>query len=105
MIGRLISAKHKFNPFSKVMTMGTGFPDFVVMKRFLSTNNDIVYKVIGIEVKSNGYLDSEERDKVKWLLDNNIFNNIIIAKKDKSGHIVYVDSQTKEEHLVGELFI
>lgn len=104
MIGRLISAKHKFNPFSKVMSMGTGFPDFVAMKRVALSNNDIVYKVIGIEVKSNGYLDSEERDKVKWLLDNNIFNKIIIAKKDKSGHIVYADSQTKEVLLVEDIF-
>ena len=28
----MIIAKRKFNPFSKVMTIGTGFPDFIIIR-------------------------------------------------------------------------
>jgi len=47
--GVVIPAKRKFNPFSKVMTIGTGFPDFICLER----RGDL-YKVIGVEVKMNG---------------------------------------------------
>ncbi|MCK5625044.1 hypothetical protein KAI04_04330 [Candidatus Pacearchaeota archaeon] len=48
------------------------------------------YEVIGVEVKSNGYLDKTERAKCKWLLANNIFSKILIAKKGKKrGEIIY----------------
>jgi len=30
--GKITSAKRKFNPFSKVMTIGTGFPDFIAFQ-------------------------------------------------------------------------
>ncbi|MCH7568478.1 MAG: hypothetical protein IIA87_03570 [Nanoarchaeota archaeon] len=47
-------------------------------------------EVIGVEVKSNGYLDKIEKEKCRWLLDNNIFSKILIASKgDKRGEIVY----------------
>ena len=102
-IGKLVGAKPKWNFFTKSISYsGTGFPDFVVMKPI---DKKGTYKVIGLECKRNGYLDPEEREKVKWYLDNNIFPKIIIAKKDKAGHMIFVDSQTKEEHLVEELFI
>jgi hypothetical protein len=104
--GRLIPAKHKFNPYSKVMSLGTGFPDFIIYRGVLekfskykseislieigreNLVNDIenevkeIYEVIGCEVKSNGYLDKEERKKCKWLLNKKIFSRILIASKD-----------------------
>ena len=81
---KLIPAKHKFNPFNKVMTMGTGFPDFIAYKK---TNNQ--WTILGVEAKSNGYLDQEEKSKCRWLLKNNIFDNIWIANKNKDGKIDY----------------
>ena len=99
---KMIAAKPKWNFFTKSISYaGTGFMDFVVMKPLDKLGT---YKVIGLEAKRNGYLDPEEREKVKWYLDNNIFPKIIIAKKDKSGHMIFIDSQTKEELYVGELF-
>ena len=101
--GKLQGARPKWNFFTKSITFsGVGFPDFVVMKPLDKLGT---YKVIGLECKRAGYLDPEERVMVKWYLDNNIFPKIIIAKKDKEGHMIFVDSQTKEEHLVEELFI
>jgi hypothetical protein len=81
--GILIPAKHKFNPFQKVMSMGTGFPDFICFKLKVpdKEGEETYHKVIGVEAKSNGYLDKEEKEKCKWLLDNNIFSKILIASK------------------------
>lgn len=91
-IGKLVPAKRKYNPFMKVMTIGTGFPDFVCMKR----NPDGNYEVIGLEVKSNGYLDKIEKDMCIWLLDNKIFSRILIARKGKkAGEIEYTDFNVK----------
>lgn len=103
--GKLIPAKHKFNPFNKIMTIGTGLPDFIcfrkkklsfseiyenqVIKEYIDEMN--VYEVIGVEAKSNGYLDKEEKEKIEWLLKKGIFSKIIIAMKDKKkrGGIIY----------------
>ena len=73
---KLIPAKHKFNPFNKVMSMGTGFPDFIAYKKVGKG-----FMILGVEAKSNGYLDQEEKSKCRWLRSNNIW----IAKKDTSG--------------------
>ena len=99
---KLVGAKPKWNFFTKSLSYASvGFPDFVVMK---AINKLGAYQVIGLESKRNGYLDREEKAMVKWYLDNNIFPKIIIAKKDKTGHMIFIDSQTKEELLVGEIF-
>jgi len=82
---KLITAKHKFNPFNKVMTMGTGFPDFIAYKR-----DGDGFRVLGVEAKSNGYLDQEEKAKCRWLLSNDIFDKIWIGKKDEK-EIKYVE--------------
>ena len=109
--GKLIPAKRKYNPFKRVMAIGTGFPDFICFRiaeitslqvspdrknldRFLENLYRQIknaYEVIGIEVKSNGYLDKVEKAKCKWLLENNIFSKIFVASKDKKkrGGIVY----------------
>jgi len=92
--GKIIPAKRKYNPFMKVMTIGTGFPDFICFKRAESENNG--FDVIGLEVKSNGYLDQIEKGMCHWLIENKIFSRILIAKiaKEKEGRkteIEYVD--------------
>jgi len=83
----LVAAKHKFNFFTKVMSMGTGFPDFIAYEK-----GDDSYRIIGVESKMNGYLDKEEKEKVNWLKEHNIFGKILVASKgDKRGEIIYKD--------------
>lgn len=120
MEGSLVPAKHKFCGVGRPMAIGTGFPDFIVFqtKRYsehrmtewqkeINSEFPTICKAIpgywgtgekfnfngwfmGVEVKSNGYLTQEEKTKCKWLLDNFIFDQILIAKKgDKRGEIVY----------------
>ena len=96
---KLIIAKRKYNPYSKVMTIGTGFPDFISIKYI----HDGVYSVIGVEVKTNGILSKVEKEKCAWYLKNKIFSEIWIAKQyapkegvpssegKKRGEIVYDD--------------
>jgi len=108
--GKLIHARHKFRG-KGIMAIGTGFPDFIVFKRDLKGGRafqyyedggaevfvdsciraDVkVYDVMGVEAKSNGYLDKEECAKCEWLLKNNIFTRILIAQKgEKRGEIIY----------------
>ena len=92
--GRLVPARRRFNPFSKVMTIGTGFPDFVGFQK--RENGD--YKVIGVEVKMNGVLSKVEKDKCRWYLGNGIFSEILVARKVK------VKNRVRVEYLdVGEI--
>jgi len=85
---KLIPARRKFNPFSKILTIGTGFPDFISIQHI----HDEVYSVIGVEVKMNGILSKEEKEKCRWYLNRKIFSKILIAKKgDKRGEIEYTD--------------
>ena len=109
-LGKLIIAKRKYNPFSRAMTIGTGFPDFVSIKLV----RDELYSVIGVEVKMNGILSKIEKQKCAWYLKNKIFSQIWIAKKwapkgvppstkkkdlseegKKRGQIVYEDFEEK----------
>ena len=88
--GNLIIAKRKYNPFSKVMTLGTGFPDFISIKHV----HDGLYSVIGVEVKVNGVLSKIEKEKCVWYLEKGIFSEIWIAQEKKDGRkigIEYVD--------------
>tara|TARA_Y100000310_G_scaffold113212_1_gene111734 strand:+ start:2926 stop:3429 length:504 start_codon:yes stop_codon:yes gene_type:complete len=80
-------AKRKFNPFSKVMTIGTGFPDFIAFQLLEKGR----YKIIGVEVKVNGNLSLEEKKKCKVYLDKKIFSEILIAKKKKEKNRVFVE--------------
>jgi hypothetical protein len=90
--GKLVPAKRKYNPFLKVLGIGTGFPDFVAFKRIGEKNCE----VIGVEVKINGYLDQIEKGICQWLLQNKIFSKILIAKKGKKrGEIEYIDFMKK----------
>ncbi len=92
--GRLIPAKRKFNPFSRAMMLSSGFPDFLCWKlgdmadleiEEFNTYISSCYGVIVVEAKSNGFLDKEEKEKCRWLLKNQIFNTILIAKKKEEG--------------------
>lgn len=88
---KLIKAKRKFNPFSKILGIGTGFPDLICFKR-----DGNLYEIMGVEVKANGWLDKSEKEKCKWILDNQIFSKILIAKKGKKrGEIEYTDFKEK----------
>ena len=91
--GKLIKAK-SFMGRSRT----NGFPDFIVYKigtqLTQSFNNNFSIQtgtfIAGVECKSNGYLDKEEKAKCKWLLENNIFSKILIASKGtKRGKIIY----------------
>jgi len=73
---KLIPAKRKFNPFNKVMTIGTGFPDFVCFEK----RGDL-FEVIGVEVKMNGTLSRIEKEKCVWYLEVGIFSEILVARK------------------------
>ncbi len=89
---KLIKAKRKYNPFKKLLVVGTGFPDFIVMKHL----HEEKHTVVGMEVKINGLLSKEEKQKCQWLLENNIFSQILIAKKgNKRGQIEFIDFKEK----------
>lgn len=82
---KLIKAKRKYNPFKKMLVVGTGFPDFLAFK--LEGKN---YNVIGVEVKINGILSKIEKEKCRWYLKNKIFSEIWIAKAIKEGRSIKV---------------
>lgn len=91
--GRLVKCKPKFNPFTKSLMMNTaGFPDFISIKQI----HEGAYSVIGVEVKMNGILSKEEKEKCIWYLQKGIFSQILIAKKSKEkGKIEYIDFNLK----------
>ncbi len=86
-IGKVVPAKRKYNPFRRAMVIGTGFPDFICFKNTKVENFD----VIGVEVKTNGYLDRIEKGMCFWLIKNKIFSRILIAKKKKEGRKIKVE--------------
>jgi len=93
--GKLSPAKSRFNMRT------TGFPDFIIyslckhekINAFDINGNKFntnAFIIFGVECKSNGYLDKQEKEKCKWLLANNIFSKIFIASKgEKRGEIIY----------------
>lgn len=99
-IGKVVPAKRKYNPYMKVMVIGTGFPDFICFKNKREKDElgeDITnFDVIGVEVKKNGYLDKIEKDMCYWLIENKVFSRILIAKKGKKrGEVIYEDFAEK----------
>ena len=86
---KIVPCKRVFKRFGVdkgVMTIGTGFPDFVAFDR---VNN--LFEVIGVEVKINGTLSREEKEKCSWLLENGVFSQILIASKRKVKNRVSVE--------------
>jgi len=116
---KVVPAKRKYNPFSKVMTIGTGFPDFICFRGIdkkeaeetfegtlipsTKTDEKKTYEVIGLEVKGNGYLDQIEKGMCLWYIKNKIFTRILIAKNAKEGKskenngIEYIDFELKNK--------
>ena len=100
-VRKLIPAKVTWRKTPKglfPLGLNSGFPDFVAFRIAganynLSESSDCrqYYEVIGVEVKSNGKLDKQEKEKCSWLLDNKIFSRILIAKKKKVGRKVEVE--------------
>ena len=113
--GKLTPAKHKFRGIGIPMSIGTGFPDFICFRHFeyadepefrKSFENHCfgvklpthISEVIGVECKTNGNLDKTEKEKCRWMLDNNIFGKILIASKTKVKNkivITYTDFKEK----------
>lgn len=86
---KVVPCKRVFKPIGmgrSVMTIGTGFPDFVCFDR-----RDDLFEVIGVEVKMNGTLSREEKEKCCWLLENGVFGQILIASKVKEKNRVRVE--------------
>ena len=91
--GKLVKAKRKFNPYRKVLGIGTGFPDFIAFRP--KGKN---YEIMGVEVKGNGWLDKNEKEKCRFLLEKGIFSKILVVKKGKKrGEIEYIDFKKKYE--------
>lgn len=88
---KIVPAKRKYNPFAKVMTIGTGFPDFLAYQKV----GENTFNVIGVESKINGTLSKEEKEKCAFLLKEKVFNNIWITNEIKRGPIEYIDFKEK----------
>ena len=87
-----IIISRKYNPFKKMIVLGTGFPDFISIKYI----HEGVYSVIGVEVKINGTLSKIEKEKCAWYLKNKVFSEIWIAKQGAGrGEILYDDFREK----------
>ena len=87
---KCISAKRKFNPFNKVMAMGTGFPDFFCYRISCNFKPHNYYEIHFVEAKSNGYMDKTEKEKAKWYLENRYCSKFLVASKIKVGRKVEV---------------
>ena len=92
---KVAPAKRKYNPFTKALSIGTGFPDLLCFKK---KGED--FEVIGVEVKSNGLLDQAEKGQCVWYLEKGIIPRILIARKKKEGVRVIVQYEDfKEKYL------
>ncbi len=88
-LGKIVPCRRVFKRFGAgkgVMTIGTGFPDFVAFEK----RGDL-FKVIGVEVKMNGTLSKEEKLKCGWLLEREVFSEILVASKVKVKNRVRVE--------------
>ncbi len=81
---KIIPAKRKFNPFSKVMALGTGFPDFLAFQLV----GEKMYNLVGVECKVNGLLSKEEKEKCCFMLEKKVFSDIWIAKNAENTRLI-----------------
>lgn len=84
---KLVKAKRKYNPFKKMLIVGTGFPDFIAFKKASKKSHE----VIGVEVKINGTLSKIEKEKCAWYLKKGIFSKILVAKSVQEGRRINVE--------------
>jgi hypothetical protein len=89
---KIIPAKRKFNPFKKVLTIGTGFPDFIAFQKM-----DGNYKIVGIEVKVNNTLSKIEKEKCALFLNKETFSEIWVASKIKEKNKIKIVYQNFKE--------
>ncbi|NCN86981.1 hypothetical protein GW932_04040 [archaeon] len=75
---KVAPSKRKYNPFTKALSIGTGFPDLLCFKK-----NGNLFEVLGVEVKTNGSLDKFEKGQCIWYLEKGIIPKILIARKKK----------------------
>ncbi len=90
----IVPAKRKYNPYLKALSIGNGFPDFICFKK----SGKKSYDVIGVEVKRNGWLTKQEKERCIWYLNKKVFSKILIAKSVKEGRytkIEYLDFEKK----------
>ena len=78
--------------------MGSGFPDFIVMQKWDCCECESkrkkqvnTHEIIGVESKMDGKLDKAEKEKCKWMIENNIFSKILIASKTKVKNKIVVE--------------
>jgi len=83
--GVFITAKNFFIGKGKPMMLGQGFPDFFAYK-----SKGKYYEVIGVECKSNGWLNQTEKSKCEWLLKNKVFGKILIASREKTNNKIEI---------------
>lgn len=91
---KLCVVKNKFRDVGIPMMLGAGFPDFLAFRRI--ENNKICCEVIGVECKANGQLDKTEKEKCKWILDNDVFSKILIASRDKVKNRIQINYKNFE---------
>jgi hypothetical protein len=77
---KIVPAKPKFNPFRKMMALGTGFPDYIIFRPAEAT------WVLGVECKGGkgGYLSKEENRMVSWYRKHRTFKDFIVARRPKA---------------------
>lgn len=86
--GKIVPAKQKFRGPGIPLSIATGFPDFIGFK----FSNGYGKQVIGVECKMDGKLDSLEKKKANWLVEEKVFNELYVAQKgEKRGEIKYVE--------------
>ena len=90
---KVIIAKRKYNPFKKMLVVGTGFPDFISIKRI----REGAHSVIGVEVKMNGILSKIEKEKSAFYLQRGIFSQIWIAKAIRKGRKIEIEYDNFQE--------
>ena len=83
----IVPAKRKYNPYLRALSIGNGFPDFICFKKTGKKN----YEVIGVEVKKNGWLTKQEKERCLWYLKKEVFSRILIAKAVKKGRVAKID--------------
>jgi hypothetical protein len=93
-------AKAQYNPFLKrIAGEGSGFPDLISFRREFDNGTK---SIVGVECKVAKYLSPEERLKCEWLLDNKVFDVILIAFENKEGEIEYMKYQSQVEKALAE---
>jgi len=90
---KLVKVKNLFRGKNIPMMLGAGFPDFIGIK----ANKEKTKEVIGIEVKTKGYLDKEEKEKCRIYLEKGVFSQILIARVNKEKNRINIEYENFAE--------